>query len=319
MSLLRFGLLVCAMATAVGVVRGQAPGAARPEAPSARPLPEAGNVLRIEACCGKVGGELRVELGPKGPAGVALTVRCQDMPTLNHHYQLSKGEGDLPDAALALQLTGSHGWQPGRIERSYFIRPDVHFYVGEDLERAVERWSEMPAASAHWFQLDFGRRGERIEVSLDGRYFSSFPVPADAEVRWSVKDGAEVGEVTTPVSTQTPRFLPVDISRTPSRGDQPIAAMPMGSGLQDVGGVPMDVVAAGAAVDVGLSRWLRQETGASTFYDPYYRRSAWDGVPETIMFSVPRRFYNYAHVLCGVEEKGEGSPSMSVRVARYPI
>ena len=258
-----------------------------------------------------------MELGPTGRAGVALTVRCQDMPKLNHHYQLSKGEQDLPDAALAVRLSGSHGWQRRRIERSYFIRPDVHFYVKENLRRAVERWPELPAASAHWFRLELGRRGERVEATIDGRYFSSFPAPADDEVRWSVEDGAEVRAVTTTASAETARFLPVGISRSASRGQLRLAELAMEPGLRDVAGIPMDVVPPEAAVDVGLSRWLRQETGASTFYDPYYRRSAWDGVPETIMFSVPRRFYNYAHVLCGVERSSGERPSMSVRVARY--
>ncbi|MBC8443125.1 hypothetical protein H8D79_00210, partial [PVC group bacterium] len=280
-------------------------------------VPPDGQVLRVQACCVAVGGELRVTFGAASRKGVVLTVRCEDMPKLNHHWGMGKLEQKLDDAALVMRLTGNHGWERRQIQRAYFIRPDIHFYVKGDLEKAIQRWAELPPASEHRFRLDFARTRDRVEVSMDGRYFSSFPVPPTEDVQLSVKSGAEAESVTTLAASETGRYVPVDISRNSHQNDLQIVGMPLEPGAQNVEGIPMDVSPPDAEADVGLSRWLRQKTGASAFYDPYYRRTAWDGVPETIMFSVPRRFYNYAHVLCAVEDGGDESPSMSVRLARY--
>lgn len=312
------GLLVCgiSMCASVSAQQQQDAKPPKPTPESVWRLPEKGRLLSVKARCGKVGGQLQAIFGPAGRERVTLTVRCQDMPKLGHHWKLTKVEQDLKDAALTLRLTGNHGWQR-RVERSYFIRPDVHFYVGDDFKNAVQQWSDLPPASEHWFRLDVARRRGRVEVTIDGRYFSSFPVPATDEMDLSFKGGAELGTVTTPAAPESARFVPVDISANPHRGPLAITRVPLKPGLRDVSGIPMNVTPPDAVIDMGLARWLRQNTGGSGFYDPYYRRTAWDGVPETIMFSVPRRSYNRVHVLCAVESNPKESPSMSVRLARY--
>jgi len=68
-------------------------------------------------------------------------------------------------------------------------------------------------------------------------------------------------------------------------------------------------------LDVRLSRWLGQAKDPVSFYDPYYRRSAWDGVPENVILSVPARHYHTARVLCAVDP--DLSPTMGVRIGRY--
>jgi len=299
------------------MVTGQVGNAVGAGPESVLGLPAPGTRLRVTARCGQVGGEVKAVFGPAGRGSVTLVVVCRDLPKLGHHYQLTKVDQELGDAALTVRLTGAHGWERRRIERTYFIRPDVHFYVGEDFEKAVQRWPELPSAAEHWFGLDCERRGDRVEVTVDGRYLSSFPVPPQEEVTLSTKGGGEIRDASTAPSAETAGHLPVDVSRNPHQGGLALTDASLPPGRRDVAGIPLNVTPAAAEIDVGLSRWLRQKVGGGDYYDPYYRRSAWDGVPESIIFSVPRRFYNYAHVLCAVEESTEDSPSMSVRVARY--
>jgi len=51
--------------------------------------------------------------------------------------------------------------------------------------------------------------------------------------------------------------------------------------------------------------------------DVYWERSAFDGAPETIIFSVPRRQYMTAHVLCAVENDPKKAPVFTTRLTRY--
>ncbi|MBT3375602.1 MAG: hypothetical protein HN742_38675 [Lentisphaerae bacterium] len=280
-------------------------------------LPKQGETLSVHARCGSVGGAVKLAFGAPPRGSVTLTVTCQDLPKLNHHYQLTKVKEPLPDAVLKLQLTGKHGWDQRRVERTYFIRPDVHFYVKDDFDKAVARWGDYPPASEHGFRLELRHVAERVEIALDGRAFTSFLTPPDDAVTVSVSKGGELAQTVTARAVESARYLPLDISRNPHQGELRLHDVPLSAGVQDVAGVPVNVVPPEAEVDVGRARWLRQDGGSSDIYDPYYRRTAWDGVPETVMFSVPRRFYNYAHVLCAVEQRGEESPSMSVRLARY--
>ena len=310
-------LLMCGVAISGSSFAQQEAAAVKAASEPVQQLPEAGKTLSIEACCGAVDGEVQVAFGAAGKGSVTLSVRCLDMPKLNHHWQLDKGEAELPDAALQLRLIGEHGWGRRAIVRTYFIRPDVHFYVDDDLKSAVAHWSELPPASAHRFRLELSRRRERVEIAIDGRYFSSLAVPSSAELRLSVKGGAELGKVGVSAGRESGRYLPVALTPNPHQGDTRFLSLSLAPGVQEVSGVPVDVAAVEAEVDVGLARWLRQKKGAAAYYDPYYRRTAWDGVPETIMFSVPRRFYNYVHVLCAVEDSSDESPSMSIRLARY--
>jgi hypothetical protein len=167
------------LASIVGVVLcGPLAGQERlpaPDEPLVAQMPAAGQVYGIEARGGRVGGSLRLTFGEGGEA-VRFALTCRDMPKLNHHWRLSEVPDGLEDAGLMLELWGDTGWERGRFRRFYFIRPDVHWYVGEQREQAVQRWADNPPASEHWFALQVSRRQDRIELTVDGRHFSSFPV-----------------------------------------------------------------------------------------------------------------------------------------------
>ena len=281
------------------------------------PMPAEGEVWRIVARVGQVKGQLRVRFGADAKKAANMTVTGLDAPGRSHHWRTSPVPEDLKDAALSLQLSGVPERKSG-CHRDYWIRPDLHFYFGEDHKKGIEAWESFPPASQHWFTLEILRKARNLELSIDGRFFTRFPIASGWKVlNVSLSNGAMVLCVHKAKTAETDRYVPVDISVNRSRGPMQVTKMSVPAGVSEIAQVPMNVTPPARHIDVGLARWLRQAQDSMSFYSPYYRRSCWDSNPETIMFAVPKRFYNYAHLLCAVEPSKERSPTMSIRVARY--
>jgi len=314
---IRLPAIVLCFASVAVACAGQA--GEKPKPRMERLAPE-GQVLTIEGCTGPVGGMLTLQFGG-GPGGPArLVLRTSDMVQANHHWGMTKiSAAEAPDACISLSLTAKEAWERP-VSRNYFIRPDLHFYLPDsDLyKQRLARWSELPPASRHRFRLEIARRYGRVEVAIDGRYFSSFPYRNEAEeIAITAQGGGQVLEVKTQKDAECLRFLPLDLSSNCHQGDAQLGGLSLGAGLQDLSGVPLRVTTPERHIDVNVAQWLRQEKGADEFYDHYYRRSAWDNVPETVIFSVPRRHYTAAHVLCAIRSDAPRQPTMTVRLARY--
>jgi len=283
-------------------------------------LPPEGQVLVIEGRSEKVGGGLNIQFGQPGRQSPRLELRAADMVAANHHWRLTSVPADeLTDACLELKLTAPEEYER-QVRRAYFIRPDLHFYLPDDerYKRALAGWGQPPAASKHTFRLEIARRWGRIELTIDGRFFSSFvEEPGLEKLTLKPMDGGQVLATETEKSLEDLNFLPVDLSVGCHQDDVRIESLSLDPGLQTIAGKPIRVANSESHVDVGLARWLRQAKGGDSYYDPYYRRSAWDNVPESIIFSVPKRHYNAAHMLCAVRTDGGREPTMTLRMARY--
>ncbi|HOJ39026.1 MAG TPA: hypothetical protein PK644_00995, partial [bacterium] len=97
------------------------------------PFQKEGEGVSILARCGQVKGGMEVGLArEEKKIDVKFSLLATDMVELNHHYGTSKVPQGLKDAGLSVVLTGNHGWPTGAIRFVYFIRPDIHFYTGED-------------------------------------------------------------------------------------------------------------------------------------------------------------------------------------------
>ncbi|NQT86656.1 hypothetical protein HQ560_07830 [bacterium] len=160
--------------------------------------------------------------------------------------------------------------------------------------------------------MDIRQRSAALEVWIDGRFLRRLPLDvAGAELRMEPSETAAILKVETVRDPETRRFLPLDISSNRHQGDTSLDGLSTSPDAE----FPIHAVPTKQQVDVGLARWLRQSEDSANFYDPYYKRSAWDNLPETIIFSVPKRFYHTAHILCAVDP--DESPTMAVRIGRY--
>ena len=281
------------------------------------PVPDDGELYRVVARAGKVKGQLRVRFGGDAKGAATLTVTCIDMTYLNHHWGTSKVPKGLQDAGLTLLLSGVPGWKRG-YRKDYFVRPDPYFYCGDDLKAAIANWDEPPPASQHWFALEIHRNDSKLALFVDGRFYTTFPTDrAWRSIDISLTEDAEIRRVHRTQTVETHRYVPVNISVNANRGPMQVTETSIPAGVSPVAGIPVHVTPPTQHVDVGRARWLRQAQDSMSFYSPYYKRSCWDSNPETVMFSVPKRFYNYAHLLCAVEPDKAKSPTMSIRIARY--
>jgi hypothetical protein len=132
-----------------------------------------------------------------------------------------------------------------------------------------------------------------------------------------VKGGEVLASKMSP-NRQTSTVLPVDISRMPSQGDAELSNLVLtDAGKAAIAAANVTPGPLDKHVEVGLARWLRQTQDSTDFYHPESRRTAWDGVPETILFSLPRRPYQTAHVLFALRSDAGRQPEMTVRLARY--
>lgn len=283
--------------------------------PESRTLPLPSTCV-ISGRVGRVGGSITCTFGD-GSQGAQLSIRGDDTPSGNQHWHTTPIPEDagLKDGALVMNLSGA-GVPVNRVSKLYYIRPDIHFYVGEDFEEAKGAWNTFASASEHVFALECRHRGDWLELWIDGRYFSHVELQEGwSEVRITPSEGAEVLGVHAKQDPEDLLYLPVNIGANRNQGRAVLSSLALDDTLESVSGAPLHPVALAHAVDVGLARWLRQEKDSGSFYDPYYKRSTWDNLAETIIFRVPARFYTTAHVLCAVDPAE--SPTMGVRIGRY--
>jgi hypothetical protein len=274
-----------------------------------------GQAVIIHARTAQVGGSVRVLFAEMGQ-GVSLCITGEDFPSMSHHWDLSELPDDQTwtDGTLGIELT-STGSALKPYRSKYYVRPDIRFYSEEDFERGIGSWESYPPASNHLFQLELRHRRESIEMWLDGRFLRQVPVEIIGEsYRVEVAGGASIVAMEASSDPETKRFLPLDLVANHHRGEVKLSALQFDGTLDNIS-LPLKVVSTDRQIDVGLARWLRQPLDSSSLYDPYYRRSTWDNLPESILLRLPMRQYHTAHVLCAVDPKE--SPAMAVRIGRY--
>lgn len=241
----------------------------------------------------------------------------------------------LPDACVALPAWAPH---PAHHLRG-FIRPNPRFYDLAGQERLCKQWETLPTASSHLFEARLACRGKQVEFWFDGRYVLTFPYRTAATAsppsrnssqnqrieHVPFSDGLSMIELEFPAGgvervwwerprADDKRFLPVPLEFYARPGSLKAGRLSLPPGRQVLNGIPLRVVPAERSVDVGLSRCLSR---SARLDDVYFERSAFDGAPETIIFSVPRRQYIMAYVLCAVENDPKKAPVFTARLTRY--
>ena len=300
---LAVSILVCC--AGIGLAQSAAPVAWTTNAV----LPGVGNTLRIVAVCGAVGGRARVTLN-HGMEQITLT--GDDCPEQNKHYPLTKiPQGiQLKDGVIAVAM------KTAGLRFGYYVRPNIRFYRGKDFEEGLQRWDWRSAASTHAFALDLRRTAAGVEWWLDGRYLATTPLEGEvAEIDVTLTQGAALQHLNT-VADPLPsgeRLLPIDLAGYRICDDEsPFGLLQV---AQAADRKPFPWLDAAARLDVGRSRWLGQAADSGSFYDRYYVRGAFDGLPESLILRVPKRAYTKIWLLCAVDPAA--SPWMTVRIGRY--
>ena len=216
----------------------------------------------------------------------------------------------------------------------YYCRPNPEYYDVPIPKPVRKGWEDrFPDAPGTTFTLEARAAGEDVELYLNGHYAGR---RAGAKgVRQVVlsgiapKGGLESGDDFTLEETG-PDFRiewfkgapPSAFVTLGSRGAHNVGvlakAKPVLSlkpGVQQVGGVTMDVFPAEASIDPSLHRTTRHQ--GDLFYSPYFSRVGYNTSPEFSQWVVPNAFYTHAYVLCAdVPQEGK-EPYVGTQITRF--
>ncbi|MDD5704779.1 MAG: hypothetical protein PHR35_02560 [Kiritimatiellae bacterium] len=261
---------------------------------------ETSSVLRIRGMAGEHPNGFRIELVQADGATTAWTVAADKV---SQTIGAGAAPVTLSNAFLRLPWGGRHS-----------IRPNPFFYNPKRQEELAAGWEMLPPASRHAFSAELRCDGRQVGFWMDGRYVGSQTLGSDLrEIVISLAAGAAIRDTQWQPAKDTGFFVPVDAREYARPGAMRNAALSIAPGFQTLNGVPFNVAEAGNNVDVGVSTILQEQRIIDV---PYAMRSAFDGVPETLIFSVPRKPYIYAYLLCAAEETPGKTPSLTVRLTR---
>ncbi|MBT3380565.1 MAG: hypothetical protein HN742_10435 [Lentisphaerae bacterium] len=260
---------------------------------------------------------------PDTAANATTTLRCGPKGLrvmLNWHdgsgqqlaitpFDYAEGEQKLKDAGLELSL--------GRVR--YYVRPNLARYGKKVRERYLAKWDELPPATAHRFPVTFRMAPGEVQLWMDGRYAGRILHPARLQqIAFEVPAGSAVGETRFAPPRHAPRYLPLDISRLPAAASLPenatvkmTAGVPDGGGITRIGDRSVPFVQPSSTwIDVGDT--YRELDGSGVL-----ARSAFDGLRDSALISVPAAQYVRAWVLCVVDDDPRKEPVLTARLTRF--
>lgn len=277
-------------------------------------------------------GEVRVAVPAEGvelsawlragtnPAGVAVTLSWSDGSNTLLRFQAASTRTTRPvpggkkNATEPVVLSNACvEMSPSRLK--FHVRPNPDGYPADTRNALIAKWDTYPPASERLFPFSVRPDGQGAQLWLDGRYAGRidkaalltgavFRAAADAEVRDAgVRPWSGAG-----------RYLRLDMARLARPGAMKEAACSLPPGEATLSGVPLLVGQGSDNADVGLAKEL---TGGGMENDPYLSRTAFDAMPESLLFAVPLAPYIRAWMLCAVEDNPAKDPVLTARLTRF--
>lgn len=229
----------------------------------------------------------------------------------------------LPDAGYTLSgrnVRGHHVSQVGSM--SLYVRPNTARYLQKDVDRMVAAWEQTPGASETALNFTLERDGAGYALWIDGHYVMriedlsearspvksvSLTLPAGAALRGPVMESRRA-------AWEGLRYpLVLAHGRHPA-GPLAGAKLPF-DGDRVIEGVPFRGVNAAHALDTGLCRENRGSYMLEC--DGFLQRSAFDGMPDALLFQVPPAIYTRAYALCAVATNPARDTQVTARLTKY--
>lgn len=201
----------------------------------------------------------------------------------------------------------------------YFIRPNLTFYNKDDQYFKYKNLEMYPPASTHLFQIELVCKKNELEFWIDDRFVGNYS--SGDFLKEIVIETAQDAFIKSQKWVTTPdyrTFYPIPLDKYARPGYFKNGKLSISSDLeyftQFGKDIPIQVAAAKNSIDIGVSKALTNQT---LEFDRYYNRSAFDGVPESIIFSVPKRQYINAYIICALEDNPAKAPVVTARLTRY--
>jgi len=240
-------------------------------------------------------------------------VTKDDQPTLQRK-QLAEYVA-LPDAGLRFheirQKRSREDWQ-----LTCNIRPWIEGYLQEDRMAVAANWDTYEAASKHFFRFEVRSDANGIQYWIDGRYAgrrdSESPLK---QIAFLLPAGGAIREVLTARADDEGGYLPLDITSIANPGVMASARLPIQAGPTRIENVPFLVAPGQSNLDLSV---VKENFGTWALEcDFYLSRTAFSGMPGTLMLSVPTAQYHKAYVLCAVADDPSRDPILTARLTRF--
>ena len=233
--------------------------------------------------------------------------------------KVQKENVPLPDAGLVFrerqQKAGTPVWS-----LTYNTRPLLQYRYEPDRELAIaSNWESFPAGSQKVITLELRLDAAGAQVWLDGRYAGRFDSAAKlASFALTLPAGGAIVGEAMPDAAPDRKHLALDVRQIANPGVLATAKVNVGgkpAGEHTLGGVPFLVADGAANADTGV---CRENLGSFALEcDGYLSRTAFDGMPESLLFSVPTAQYIRAWALCAVEDDPDKVPVVTARLTKF--
>ena len=199
---------------------------------------------------------------------------------------------------------------------NYHIRPRMRRYTDSQQQDLAKRWDSLLAASRRLVEFEARQKLDGVDFYLDGRFAGHRQSKAKMmKLTFSVPKEGEIRNLKSFKCYDNNDFLPLEIKYIANPGEMKNAELSLKPGLCDMDGVPFIVGTEADNLDVGVVKQMKGSWALEC--DEFLSRTAFDGMPETAHFSVPKAYYVKAWALCAVEPTAYKDPVITARLTRY--
>ncbi len=203
---------------------------------------------------------------------------------------------------------------------TFYTRPDLRSRYEPNRELQIaSTWETFPAASQKFIQLEVRPDALGTELWIEGRYAGRFDSAARVTALTFVLPAhASLKDERIPTEPFSAKYLVLDVNKIANPGalaDGRVTIGGQAAGAQTVAGVPLLVADGPGNADTGVCR----ENLGSFFLecDGYLARTPFDGMPESLLWSVPVAQYHRAWLLCAVEDDADKVPVVTARLTKF--
>jgi hypothetical protein len=226
---------------------------------------------------------------------------------------------NLPDAGLNLserrRKDAKTSWG-----LTYHTRPRLQYRYELDRQlQIMANWERFPAASEKSIRFELRPDDAGAQVWIDGRYAGRLDgAPKVQSLSFVLPAGGSLKEMATSSTPFSRQFLPLDVRQIASPGamaDAEVSLPRSFRGKKGVFGIPFVVADGSGNADTGVCR-----ENLGSFYlecDGYLSRTAFEGMPESLLFAVPVAQYFRAWALCAMEDDPDKVPVITARLTKF--
>ena len=191
----------------------------------------------------------------------------------------------------------------GALNLTYFMRPNFKRYKSKQVDQLLSKWdAELPDALTKLIRMEFLPDDKGCQIWLDGRYAGHLDGGSLKSVTINGGSGPEITKAE-PFKYIPSKYLNLDTRYSARAGAMENGEMSLKPGMQEINGIPIIVAEPKNGIDIGQAKRMRSIELLEC--NEHLSRTAFDGMPESIHYSVPQAQYRRVYVLCAAEPSNE--------------